>query len=103
MALPGAVDDATSKIVALLFRPTKDQAGYLLLLRTIAQTCGLPLAIYHDHHTILRSPRQPTLEEELAGQRPMSQVQRLLAELGISNPSLPTPHRPRDTGCNRRQ
>jgi transposase len=85
MVLLGAVDDATSKIIALLFRPTEDQAGYLYLLRAIAQTHGLPMAIYHDRHTILRSPKQPTLEEELAGQRPMSQVQRLLTELGIES------------------
>ena len=85
MTLLGAVDDATGKIIALVFRPTEDQAGYILLLRAIAQTHGLPMAIYHDRHTILRSPKQPTLEEELAGQRPMSQVQRLLAELGIES------------------
>ena len=85
MTLLGAVDDATSKIIALVFRPTEDQAGYLHLLRAIAQTHGLPMAIYHDRHTILRSPKQPTLEEELAGQQPMSQVQRLLAELGIES------------------
>ena len=95
MALLGAVDDATGKIMALLFRPTEDQAGYLLLLRAIAQSHGLPLALYHDRHTILRSPKQPTLEEELAGQTPMSQVQRLLAELGIE--SIPA-HSPQAKG-----
>jgi transposase len=82
-SLMGAIDDATGKIVFLLFRPTEDQIGYLLLLRTVAQHYGLPMAIYHDRHTILRSPKQPTLEEQLAGQTPMSQVQRIMAELGI--------------------
>jgi len=53
------------------------------LLRSIAQRIGLPMSIYHDRHTILRSPKEPTLDEELAGQTPMSQVQRILAELGI--------------------
>ncbi len=91
MVLLGAVDDATGKIIALLFRPSEDQAGYMLLLRTIAQTHGLPLAIYHDRHTILRSPKQPTLEEELAGKQPMSQVQRLLAELGIESIAAHSP------------
>jgi transposase len=81
--LLGAIDDATGKIVFLLFRPTEDQVGYLLLLRTIVQSYGLPMAIYHDRHTILRSPKQPTLEDQLAGQPPMSQVQRVMAELGI--------------------
>ena len=94
-ALLGAIDDATSKVIALLLRPSEDQAGYFILLRTIAQTYGLPLAIYHDRHTILRSPKQPTLEEELAGQQPMSQIQRLWAELGIE--SIPA-HSPQAKG-----
>ncbi len=67
------------------FRPTEDQVGYLLLLRSIAQHYGLPMGIYHDRHTILRSPKQPTLEEQLAGQPPMSQLQRIMAELGIES------------------
>jgi hypothetical protein len=82
-SLTGAIDDATGKVVFLLFRPTEDQIGYLLLLRTVAVNYGLPMSIYHDRHTILRSPKEPTLEEELAGQAPMSQIQRVMAELGI--------------------
>lgn len=84
-ALLGAIDDATGKVVGLLFRPTEDQVGYILLLRSIAQTYGLPMSIYHDRHTILRSPKQPTLADQLAGQPPMSQVQRIMAELGIES------------------
>jgi len=83
--LIGAIDDATGKVLFLLFRPTEDQVAYLLLLRTVALNYGLPMSIYHDRHTILRSPKQPTLEEELAGQTPMSQIQRVMAELGIES------------------
>lgn len=90
-SLTGAVDDATGKIVFLVFRPTEDQAGYLLLLRTVAQSHGLPMSIYHDRHTILRSPKQQTLEEELAGQVPMSQIQRVMAELGIESIAAHSP------------
>lgn len=72
--LMGAIDDATGKVLFLHFRPTEDQIGYLLLLRTVAQQYGLPMSIYHDGHTILRSPKKPTLEEQLAGQTPMSQI-----------------------------
>jgi transposase len=85
MALHGAIDDATGKIVGALFRPTEDQVGYLSLMQSIAETYGLPMAIYHDRHTILRSPKHPTLDEQLAGQKPMSQIQRLLSELGIQS------------------
>lgn len=83
--LVGAIDDATGKVLFLTFRPTEDQVGYLLLLRTIALSYGLPMAIYHDRHTILRSPKEPTIEEELAGRAPMSQIQRVMAELGIES------------------
>lgn len=94
-ALLGAIDDATGKVVFLLFRPTEDQIGYLWLLRTVAQRNGLPMSLYHDRHTILRSPKQPTLEEQLAGKTPMSQIQRVMAELGIE--SIPA-HSPQAKG-----
>jgi hypothetical protein len=54
-------------------------------LRAIAQTYGLPTAVYHDRHTILRSPKQPTLDDELVGRLPQSQVQRIIADLGIES------------------
>jgi transposase len=85
MALVGAIDDATGKIIYASFRLTEDQAGYLIMLRSITQEYGLPQAIYHDRHTILRSPKEPTLEEELLGKPPQSQVQRVMQELGISS------------------
>lgn len=90
-ALLGAIDDATGKVLFLLFRPSEDQIGYLLLLRSIAQRYGLPMSIYHDRHTLLRSPKQPTLEEQLAGQTPMSQLQRVMAELGIESIAAQSP------------
>lgn len=91
MTLMGGIDDATGKVLALHFQPTEDQDGYLRLLRTIAQEYGLPLAYYHDRHTILRSPKEPTLDDELAGKLPMSQVQRVLAELGVESIAARSP------------
>ena len=83
LCLLGAIDDATGKVLYAHFRPTEDQAGYFLLFRTLCQTHGRPLAVYHDRHTILRSPKRPDLDDELAGTPPQSQIQRLLSELGI--------------------
>jgi transposase len=91
LALLGGIDDATGKVVALHFEPGETQAGYLRLVRTIAVAHGLPLAYYHDSHTILRSPKEPTLEEELAGTTPMSQVQRVFAELGVESIAARSP------------
>ena len=101
--LLGAIDDATGKIVYLHFRPTEDQAGYLLLLRTVALTHGVPGSYYHDKHTILRSPKQATLEEELAGKEPQSQVQHVLSLLGCESIAAHSP-KPRgaSSGCGGR-
>ena len=85
MTLLGAIDDATGQIIYASFRPTEDQTGYLVMLRTIAHEYGLPQVLYHDRHTILRSPKEPTLEEELQGKPPQSQLQRVMSELGISS------------------
>jgi len=85
MALAAAIDDATGKIIYGSFRPTEDQAGYLVMLRSIATSYGLPHLLYHDRHTILRSPKEPSLEDELAGRPPMSQFQRVVASLGITS------------------
>ena len=83
LCLLGAIDDATGNALYAQFRPTEDQPGYFLLFRALCQTYGRPLAVYHDRHTILRSPKRPDLDDELAGTPPMSQIQRLLADLGI--------------------
>ena len=93
--LIGAIDDATGKVVFLRFQSSEDQVAYLLLLRGVATNFGLPMSIYHDRHTILRSPKQPTLEEQLAGKPPMSQIQRVMALLGIE--SIPA-HSPQAKG-----
>ena len=85
MDLLGAIDDATGKVVYARFRPSEDQIGYLLMLRTVALTHGLPHILYHDRHTILRSPKQATIEDELAGRKPQSQIQRIIAQLGITS------------------
>jgi transposase len=91
MALMGAVDDATGKILYLEFRPTEDQAGYLRLFRSIAVNYGLPQSYYHDRHTILRSPKEPTIEEELEGKKPQSDIQRVLDALGVGSIAARSP------------
>lgn len=91
LCLVGAIDDATGKVLYLHFHLSETQEAYLLLLRTIAQERGLPMAAYHDKHTILRSPKKATIEDELAGTAPMSQVQRVLHELGIESIAAQSP------------
>lgn len=83
LTLIAAIDDATNEVPHALFREQEDAAGYFLLFRHISQTHGLPLAIYADRHSIFQSPKKASIEEELAGKHPRSQIGRMLYELHI--------------------
>lgn len=83
--LIGAIDDATGTVPAALFREHEDAAGYLAMLRAIAERPSIPLALYVDRHGIFtkRASERLTLEEELTGTRLPTQVGQALQELGI--------------------
>ena len=83
LTLIAAIDDATNEVPYALFREEEDAAGYFLLVRQIANSHGLPLALYADRHTIFQSPVEATIEQQLNGQTPQSQFGRLLSELSI--------------------
>jgi hypothetical protein len=83
LCLIAFIDDATSEVVAGLFREEEDAAGYMLGLQEIGLSHGLPLSLYADRHTIFRSPKEATLEQQLAGKGPKSQFGRALEQLGI--------------------
>jgi transposase len=91
VCLIGSIDDATGDVVHLHFWPSECQAGYILMAREITQTYGIPVSFYHDRHTILVSPKQPTIDDELAGREPMSQWQAMLAQLGAEPIKAMTP------------
>lgn len=80
-----AVDDATNYPWAR-FEPAETTNGYFRLIKDIIRGHGLFTAAYTDKHSIFRIEhgRQPTLEEQLAGQLPQTQLQRAFDELGIS-------------------
>lgn len=82
-----AVDDATGKVVAAVFREQEDAQGYFLLLRQVLKTKGIPLELYHDRHAIFQdnSKRPWTVEEELQGRQEPTQFSRTLEELGITS------------------
>jgi hypothetical protein len=83
LTLIAAIDDATNEVPYALFREQEDAAGYFLLVRQMAASHGLPLALYADRHTIFQSPRQASIDQQLRGEAPQSQFGRLLAELAI--------------------
>lgn len=85
--LLGAIDDATGKVVAALFREQEDAHGYFLLLRQVLTGHGIPLDLYHDRHPVFQenSKRSWTVEEEMAGRKEPTQFGRALQELGIGS------------------
>jgi transposase len=68
-SLHGAIDDATSEIVALWLAETEQLDGYFHVLANMVRTSGIPRAFYMDGHTIFFSPQggKLTEEEELEG------------------------------------
>jgi transposase len=85
LVLLAAIDDATSELLAGVFRPVEDAHGYFLLLRQLIRRYGLPAAAYTDRHGIFhRDPRaRQGLAEQLEGDIASTQIGRALHELGI--------------------
>jgi transposase len=83
LTLVGAKDDATGEVWAR-FCESESCWSYLSLMRAIFLSAGVPLSLYSDRHTIFHSPREPTVIEQLANQRPLTQFGRAMEELGVS-------------------
>lgn len=82
--LLGAIDDADGKLLAALFVPEETSAGYLRLLSKLLNRHGVPMAIYHDRHTIFaRTDNFWSIEEQLQGCQYPTHVGRVLQELNI--------------------
>lgn len=78
----GYVDDATGRVYAR-FYPAENLPAALDSFTRYCRHYGIPQSVYLDKHTIYRSPKAPTLEEQLHGAEPQSQFERALAELGV--------------------
>jgi transposase len=92
LCLIGAIDDATSEVVYACLQPTETTAGYMRMLRSITSSHGIPLALYHDRHSIFRvADHQITLGEQLSGKSPQTQLGRIMEELGINSISANSP------------
>jgi len=76
------IDDASSQVYARFY----DYEGTVPALDSFGRYVrrhGLPLAVYTDKHTTYKSAAEPTVAEQLAGQKPHSQFEWSLAELGV--------------------
>lgn len=76
------IDDASSRVFARFYEyegtwPALDS------FRRYVRQYGIPLAVYADKHTTYRSPAEPTVDEQLADVKPVSQFGRALRDLGV--------------------
>jgi hypothetical protein len=93
LCLIGVIDDATNEVPYACFQEQETTRGYMLMLKDIIQKRGIPVALYHDRHTIFRvsEGKEATIEEQLKGKRPLTQIGRLLEELGITSIAANSP------------
>jgi len=85
LCLMGAIDDATGDLLpGAHFVEQECAAGYLRVLKAIAEEKGLPFSAYMDRHgSLKRNDDHWTLEEELRGAQDPTQVGRALQALEI--------------------
>jgi transposase len=93
--LLAAIDDATGKVLAGVFREQEDRVGYFQLVQQLITRYGRELSFYHDRHEIFpkRQPVKETdsLEAQLAGRQAPSHFGRLLEELEITSIAARSP------------
>jgi transposase len=95
MSLVGAIDDATGKVPYAVFREQEDSQGYFLLLAETIKRKGIPLALYHDRHSIFEIAadeiKRQSIPDQLSGKPMLTQFGRVMAELGITPISARSP------------
>ncbi len=98
MSLLAAIDDATGKVVAAVFRQQEDAHGYFLLVQQLVTTLGRPLALYHDRHSTFQPTKPASRAERIAAQlegkdeqHAQTQFGRLLQELHITSIAAHSP------------
>jgi hypothetical protein len=80
--LMGYIDDATGKVFGRFY----DYEGTIPAMDSFkgyVKEHGLPLAVYLDRHTTYKSPAPASIQDELNNQRPLSEFERALKELGV--------------------
>jgi hypothetical protein len=78
----GYIDDATNTVYGRFYAyegtiPAMDS------MKRYIKLYGIPQSVYLDRHSTYKSDAEPTLAEQLAGQKPMSQFERSMAELEV--------------------
>ena len=92
--LMNMVDDATGETVSSMAQKETTEAAMRLLWRWI-ERYGIPRALYTDKKNVFVTQREPTLEEQLAGEQPLTAFGKACAKLDIA---IITAHSPQAKG-----
>jgi len=76
------VDDATGKTLSLMSEEETTVAAMWVLWAWV-ERYGIPKALYVDWKNVYITQREPTLEEQLSGELPLTQFGRACKKLGI--------------------
>jgi transposase len=82
MVLMSFIDDATGRVHAEFFA-YEGTIPAMVLMKTYIKKYGKPRIVYLDRHSTYKSQKEATIEEQLRNEKPMSQFERALKELGI--------------------
>lgn len=92
--LMNMVDDATGITMGVMSKEETTEAAMRLLWAWI-ERYGIPAALYCDRKSVYITEREPTLEEQLAGEEPLTAFGRACKKLGIT---IITAHSPQAKG-----
>ena len=82
VCLMDMVDDATGRTLSLMSAEETTEAAMRVLWAWIKKY-GIPKALYVDWKNVYVTQREPTLEEQLSGELPLTQFGRACQKLGI--------------------
>ena len=80
--LMNMVDDATKTTLARMEAQETSEAAMRLLWAWILRY-GIPMSLYTDQKNVFVTDREPTLEEQLGGQQPLTAFGRACQKLGV--------------------
>ena len=80
--LMNMVDDATGATMAMMAEQETTEAAMRLLWSWI-ERYGIPKALYTDKKNVFVTDREPTIEEQLAGEEPLTAFGKVCKKLGI--------------------
>ena len=76
------IDDARSRVYARFYE-YEGTFPFMDSFRRYGYKYGLPHSIYIDKHTTYKSPKKPSIEDQLNNKEPLTEVGRALNELGV--------------------